>query len=163
MSRSVFDRMELDVQGFVDRPGRRLPVSVTMPGDGETDDELRIVEEMILDGEAFAQLSTLYLAVHITARVRQPCRRCLTPVTTEVELDEEFEVPIPPGANTVDLRPDVLRLVLSAHDPNVLCRDDCRGLCPVCGTNLNRKPNHDCQTDDEPRTLRSLVSWTNDS
>ena len=163
MSRSVFDSMELDVQGFVDRPGRRLPVSLSIPGGGETDDELRIVVEMAVEGEAFAQLSTLYLVVHIAAQVRQPCRRCLAPVMTTVELDEEFEVPILPGVDTVDLRPDVLRLVLSAHDPNVLCRNDCRGLCPVCGVNLNREPNHTCQTDDEPLTLRSLASWTNDS
>jgi uncharacterized metal-binding protein YceD (DUF177 family) len=155
--------MQLSVQGFLDRPGRRLPVKMTMPGDGQPDDELRVVEEIALDGEAFAQLSTLYLAVHITARVCQPCRRCLTPVTTSIELDEEFEVSILPGADAVDLRGDVLKLVLSARDPNVVCREDCRGLCPVCGADLNREPNHDCAADDEPRTLRDLVSWTSDS
>jgi uncharacterized metal-binding protein YceD (DUF177 family) len=155
--------MRLSVQEFLDRPGRRLPVKLTMPGDGRTDDELRVVEGIALDGEAFAQLATLYLAVHITARVRQPCRRCLTPVTTSIELDEEFEVSIPPGADAVDLRGDVLKLVLSAHDPNVVCREDCRGLCPVCGADLNREPNHRCESDDEPRTLRNLASWTSDS
>ena len=155
--------MPFDVRAFLDRPGRRLPVAVTMPGGAQTDDELRTVDEIVLAGEAFAQLSTLYVSVHITAQIRQPCRRCLAPVTTSVELDEAFEVPIPPGAETVDLRPDVLKLVLSAHDPNVLCREDCRGLCPVCGADLNREPDHNCRIDDEPRTLRDLATWTNDS
>jgi DUF177 domain-containing protein len=39
-----------------------------------------------------------------------------------------------------------------------LCRDDCRGLCPVCGTNLNRG-TCECKRDwDDPRfaALRAL-------
>jgi uncharacterized protein len=154
----------LEVREFVDHPGSRFPVLLTLPDDKVADDELRVVEGIAIDGEAFAQLSVLYLAVRITATVRQPCRRCLTPVTTTVELYEEFEVPIAPQAVVVDLRPDVIRLVLSSHDPNVVCREDCRGLCPVCGVDLNRHPDHDCQREaDESRTLRNLLSWTNDS
>ncbi|MGB2982385.1 MAG: DUF177 domain-containing protein [Candidatus Bipolaricaulia bacterium] len=160
----VSARMPLSVRKFVDNPGNRFQILLTLPGSGEADDELRVVERISLDGEGFAQLSTLYLAVQITAGIRQPCRRCLTPVTTTVELEEEFEVPIPPGTDSVELWPDVLRLVLSAHDPNVVCREDCRGLCPVCGANLNREPNHSCQdSPDETRRLRDLVSWKNDS
>jgi len=155
--------MRLRVQEFLDRPGRRLPVKLTAAGEDQPDDELRVVEEIALDGEAFSQLSILCLTVHVTARIRQPCRRCLAPVTTSVELDEEFEVTIPPGADEVDLREDVLKLVLSAHDPNVVCREECRGLCPICGADLNREPNHNCEADDEPRTLRDLISWTSDS
>jgi len=155
--------MRLDIREYLDSPGRRRPLEITLPGSRETDDDLRVVEQITLDGEAFAQLSTLYVSAHISARLRQPCRRCLTPVATVVELDEEFEVPIPPGADAIDLRPEVLELVLSAHDPNVLCREDCRGLCPVCGVDLNREPHHSCQTDDRPRTLRDLISWNADS
>lgn len=154
----------LKIREFVDHPGSRFPILLTLPGDGVADDELRVVEEIAIDGEAFAQLSTLYLTAKITARVRQPCRRCLAPVTSTVELHEEFEVPIAPHAVTVDLWPDTIRLVLSSHDPNVVCRKDCRGLCPVCGVDLNRQPNHDCQSkEDGPRTLRDLASWTSDS
>jgi uncharacterized metal-binding protein YceD (DUF177 family) len=156
--------MTLDIRRFVDRPGHRFPLQVTLPGTGEPDDELRTVEKITLDGQVFVQLSTLYLAVRISAPVTQPCRRCLTPVTTVVELDEEFEVPIEPGQDDIDLWPDAVRLVLSAHDPNVLCRPTCRGLCPTCGADLNREPDHRCQAeDDEPRTLRHLFSWPDGS
>jgi len=156
--------MTLQVREFVSHAGQRFPILVTLPGDAEADDQLRIVEAITLEGEAFAQLSTLYLSVRITAPVRQPCRRCLTPVTSVVDLQEEFEVPIAPGNDTVELRPDAVRLVLSAHDPNVVCREDCRGLCPVCGANLNRQPDHDCHPgEEETRTIRDRLSWTNDS
>jgi uncharacterized protein len=156
--------MRLDVQEFVDHAGQRFPIRLTLPGRAETDDELRSVAEIRIEGEAFAQLSTLYLEVRITADVRQPCRRCLAPVTSIVEIDEAFEIPVPAGVDAVDLWPEVLRLVLSAHDPNVLCKEDCRGLCPVCGADLNLEPEHSCTSDDdEPRRLGDLIRWTNES
>jgi uncharacterized protein len=36
-----------------------------------------------------------------------------------------------------------------------LCSEDCRGLCPVCGTNLNRG-SCDCKTDWEDPRLAAL-------
>jgi uncharacterized metal-binding protein YceD (DUF177 family) len=156
--------MALEIRVFTDSPGQHFPLRVTLPGTGEADNQLRTVERIMLHGQAFAQLSTLYVSVRITAPIHQPCRRCLKPVTTTVELEEEFEIPIPPGADEVDLWPDAVRLVLSAHDPNVVCREDCRGLCPVCGANLNREPDHEClQDEDEPMTLREFLSWPDES
>lgn len=112
---------------------------------------VRTIGEIRLDGEAFAQLSTLYLDVDIAAHIAQPCGRCLTPIDASFALRESFTLPIPPQAKAVDVRPHVVELVLSAHDPNVLCRADCRGLCPICGEDLNRHPDHRHAADDAER------------
>ncbi len=156
----AFDLMSLRVAEFLAHPGRRLPIDITLRGahDPET---LCTVERIDVSGEAFAQLSTLYLDVVLRAQLVQPCRRCLKPVESVLELDEEFEVPIPPHAESVHLLPDVLRLVLSAHEPNVLCREACRGLCPSCGMNLNLHPEHVCEPDEGERErtrLRDLLT-----
>jgi len=158
--------MGLEIRQYVDNPGQRFLVQVALSGTGEADDQLRTVDEIRLDGQAFAQLSTLYLDVTITAAVRQPCRRCLIPVTTTVELEEVFEIPISPGVEEVELWPDVVRLVLSAHDPNVICKASCQGLCPVCGVNLNKEPDHDCagaEKADDSVTLGDYLSWPDES
>jgi uncharacterized protein len=42
-----------------------------------------------------------------------------------------------------------------------LCADDCRGLCPVCGTNLNRGVC-DCKTDWEDPRLAALKALKRD-
>lgn len=152
--------MRLEVHSFLAHPGQRFPVHLVREGKGGNDDHLRTVDEILLIGAAFAQLGTLYLETAIEARISQPCRRCLAPMTTSIELQESFEMPIPPGAEYVDLWPFVVRLVLSTHDPNVLCREDCRGLCPTCGTDLNRNPDHVCQKlEEEQRRLRDILSW----
>jgi uncharacterized metal-binding protein YceD (DUF177 family) len=150
--------MSLRVTEFLASPGRRFPISITLKG-GQDPQSLCTVESIELAGEGFAQLSTLYLEVILRARLVQPCRRCLEPVKTTLELDEPFEVAIPPNAESVDLLPVVLRLVLSAHAPNVVCREGCRGLCPACGVNLNRHPDHTCGLDRSDRTtLRDFLT-----
>jgi len=94
------------------------------------------------------------------------CSRCLAPVdgTLTVHVDELFESePLegetyPLEEDAVDLEP-LLRDALALELPRVpLCRDDCAGLCPQCGTNRN-DATCDCTTDtSDPRwaALRSL-------
>jgi uncharacterized protein len=86
------------------------------------------------------------------------CARCLEPVPVEVARDfdllyrpqgsdagqEELSVTAVEaeiGYYTGDgiLLEDVLReQILLAVPLKMVCRDDCKGLCPVCGTNLNQ-------------------------
>jgi uncharacterized protein len=84
--------------------------------------------------------------------VRMPCRRCLAPVEQQVdemvdflyepvsaeeEADLEGEVyPLPRGTE-LDLTEAVREQVLLSIPAHVLCREDCRGLCPGCGKDLN--------------------------
>ena len=154
----AFATMSFDVRDFTQHPGQRFPVHVTL--EGTTDrDGLVTVEAMTLDGEAFAQVGRLLLEVTIRADLIQPCRRCAAPVRSELVIEESFDVRIPPNAETIDLLEPVLHLVLSAHDPNVLCREDCRGLCPSCGADLNEHPDHHCdEGEDDRRTLKDLLS-----
>jgi len=151
--------MKLDIRPFVAAPGRRFPLDFVMtpPEEAAADAGWQIVEIHVC-GEAFAQLSTLYLEVDLRARVVQPCRRCLVPVEQDVHVAEPFELPITPDADWVDPYPIAQQLVETAREPHVECRPDCRGLCPHCGANLNDDPDHICpETDDDRRTLRDYL------
>jgi uncharacterized protein len=90
-----------------------------------------------------------------TARtvVRGECRRCLTPVDTPVNLEigalfaqdpDALEDPdsysVAPDATEIDVTPAVREELLLAAPRYVLCRDDCKGLCPQCGQDLNAGP-----------------------
>jgi len=148
----------LELARFLDSPGRRLPIDLMLPGGTLGPDDVRRVESVRVLGEAFAQHGMLFVQATLEAKVVQPCARCLEPVTTELSIVEEIEIPIAPTAESVDMTPDVLRLVLSSHDPIVICRPDCRGLCPVCGADLNAEPNHTCLKDDDRTTLKDLLT-----
>jgi uncharacterized protein len=150
--------MSLNVSEFLARPGRHLPVQTVLPAVPDETDDLRVVGEIRLDGEAFAQLGTLYLDVEMTTTLSQPCSRCVRALERPFALRESFTVSIPPTAEAIDVRPTAVSLLLSAHSPNVLCRPDCRGLCPSCGADLNDDPRHACaKRDRESRRLGDFL------
>ena len=56
---------------------------------------------------------------------------------------------------------DVLRQYLLTSEPlKMLCRDDCQGLCPECGADLNMEKCNCTSTPVDPRwgTLTDLLS-----
>jgi len=50
---------------------------------------------------------------------------------------EEIKL-ITPETSSIDLTPDVKEMLMLSVPLKLLCRDDCRGLCPRCGVNWNR-------------------------
>jgi uncharacterized protein len=44
---------------------------------------------------------------------------------------------ISPGLNMIDITEDVRQVVLLAVPLKLLCKDECKGLCPHCGKNRN--------------------------
>ena len=86
-------------------------------------------------------------------RVGQVCRRCLSEfestVDRSVEIlfsadpdlqDDPSVYPLPDPVTHVDVRPALREEIALAVDVYPLCRDDCCGLCPRCGEDLNRGP-----------------------
>lgn len=96
----------------------------------------------------------------VRGQVAQQCRRCLEPVG--VEFDEElslyFEAGVDeaeaeaeeayalPARGDLELGPALREQIALAVPRFVVCREDCRGLCPVCGENLNES-ECDCSTE----------------
>ena len=47
--------------------------------------------------------------------------------------------PLSSGNESIDLTEDIREDILLALPINVVCSDECRGLCPMCGVNLNKR------------------------
>lgn len=103
----------------------------------------------------------------LSTTISTPCGRCLTPVTSQLEIpvrlcyvseDDDKEVPpgeevelqsdelglIPFSSPEIDLRPDLAQEIIMALPLQPLCTESCQGLCQICGTNLNQG-RCDCQ------------------
>ena len=82
---------------------------------------------------------------HVTTTWHGVCRRCAIDVGGKVvaAVDERYQENVTdPDAfefdgMQLDLEPMVRELVLLDAPATPLCRPDCRGLCPVCGMDLN--------------------------
>jgi uncharacterized protein len=112
--------------------------------------------------EVDVELRGLGRAVEALGVVRAPyqseCRRCLTPVQADLsaEVREMYEPdPVDDEAypmvnDEIDLLPLAREAVLLELPQVVLCREDCAGLCPQCGIDLN-EDTCSCEAPTDPR------------
>lgn len=93
----------------------------------------------------------------VATRVRLICSRCLTeydeeisssytmfyipasdaPMDEDVELEEQDLVSVSYSGEEIDFSDEIAEQVLMEIPYKPLCMEDCRGLCPVCGADLN--------------------------
>ena len=108
------------------------------------------------------------LRLRFDAELAGPCTRCLEEAGHTVSVDAR-EVDQPGAGEDLDspyLAEGHLDLRAWAHDAlalalpvQIVCREECLGLCSVCGENLNRaSPEHGHEPEPDPRwaALRGL-------
>jgi uncharacterized protein len=121
------------------------------------DAELRLIGPAEIRGRYRKNGEEVELRGHLSATVEATCARCLKPVELPfaAELSERFVVAVSwRSEEQHELREEDLSLavfngeaielddlvreeILLAVPAQVLCRVDCRGLCPTCGTDRN--------------------------
>lgn len=105
--------------------------------------------------------SGILLEGKISAEVELTCSRCLKRFPLKVESriretfasrenlylfeDEETVKEISPE-RTVDIEPSIREMMILSLPAKPLCEQECKGLCPVCGENLNE---HQCGCETE--------------
>jgi uncharacterized protein len=108
------------------------------------------------------------LRLRFSAALRGPCMRCLRDAQPSTSVDAR-EVDQPGGGEELTspyLGEEELDLAQWANDAfalalpaQVVCREDCAGLCPECGADLNEAgPEHSHEAAPDPRwaKLREL-------
>ena len=78
----------------------------------------------------------LVVDVGIRAPVHLTCARCLTDFTSTLALNEIFSYQVKP-TDIVDITEDIRQEIILAYPMIPLCRPECKGLCRVCGQDLN--------------------------
>jgi uncharacterized protein len=106
--------------------------------------------------------SGLLLELEFSVRLVGPCMRCLADATLTVDVKAREYQATSPGESdeltTPYVTDDSLDLSAWARDAvalalpdKILCRDDCAGLCPVCGRELNAEPHEHEDEEADPR------------
>jgi uncharacterized protein len=120
---------------------------------GEIGLDSRFTKEVLVESTLEKTSRQLYVRTEFKTGGVFTCDRCLEEFEREIssgfgtvyvtdsdgaESDREDVQVITPDTNTIDLGEDVRQYAVLTLPPKMLCRDDCAGLCPRCGTNLNR-------------------------
>jgi uncharacterized protein len=146
--------------------GRRLELAVA-------------IEPFMLGGERYPVLPALVparldvsrttgqgyaLRLRFDATLAGPCMRCLDPASPVFSVDarevsqpgegEELESPYL-DHGSLDLHGWARDALALALPTTLLCREDCAGLCPVCGADLNSAGSeHHHEREPDPRWAR---------
>ncbi len=102
------------------------------------------------------------------------CNRCLQPFSQRFSLplnaafsnkpelvtEEEDAVVYPFEGNELDMTACVLNEIYLSLPMQVVCREDCRGLCPGCGVDLNQEACRCTEINVDPR-LEKLLQFNN--
>lgn len=97
--------------------------------------------------------SLLLTGIAVNAEIEAECARCLKPVSLEIsgklmylycsqnpeaiEDDEYMPVEIEHFGRVLDVMPQIEESIYTLIPTKILCREDCKGLCPECGADLN--------------------------
>ena len=107
------------------------------------------------------------LRLRFAAGLSGPCMRCLEDAAPTFEVDarevdqagggDELNSPYVDGEE-LDVAAWARDAYALALPSQVVCREDCAGLCPECGANLNEQPDHAHEREPDPRwaKLREL-------
>ena len=148
--------MKLDITPGIQRKGIEVSFSLTecWGEDRWGGDTIRFDGPVRVTGSYLITGDTVVVNATAAAVVESPCARCLAPAKTGVtaEVSEAYirrkegeDAPADPDTytyegHTLDLTEAVRASVLLELPTRVLCREDCRGLCPQCGANRNVSP-----------------------
>ncbi|TDA65656.1 MAG: DUF177 domain-containing protein [Clostridia bacterium] len=161
--------MELDVSALRQASGAKedfyvqgeLPQRVMDPEEGSLQGPVE------LSGTVANVGHILVVKGNVEATVEFICSRCLRPFARHLRLPYEEEFchisqlhNVPPEARegvhdfageTVALDETIAETIILSLPMRALCREDCRGICPKCGQDLN-EGSCDCRPDDvDPR------------
>jgi uncharacterized protein len=143
------------LRGDLDRIDRRYEPDAF----ASTDDDFRLIGPATLIAEVRKDARKVRLAGRVAATLECNCSRCVELFTVPVNaaFDEMF---LPFDANAAgrseEVREDDMAVAFYKDDVidlgelmreqfylalpmKPLCRDDCKGLCPICGINRNRE------------------------
>ena len=103
--------------------------------------------------------SLLSVEIEVDAVIQSECARCLKVTSLEIsenlgylyylhgaeeeavdDFGDYMPVEIDYFGKVIDIMPQIQESVFTLLPTKVLCREDCKGLCPNCGADLNEGP-----------------------
>jgi uncharacterized protein len=117
--------------------------------------EGELIGNVMLDGVIRAADDVALFDGSAKGQWRFECTRCLKPV--EGAWNERIEAEAPIDGGPMDLTEDVRQAVGLTQPMKVLCKPDCKGLCPTCQKDRNTTDcGHAAALPDDTRAMKGV-------
>ena len=157
--------MLIDLADIIKKENGKLSISAefVMPEISFMGEEFDFSAPLKVEGTITNNSKSLELSAAVTGSASVHCARCGKPFEAEISfpiketlMREGEEVPedediIVYSGKEIELDDVIVKNFLMNVSVKYLCREDCKGICPVCGADLN-EVTCDCGKDDiDPR------------
>ncbi len=156
--------MKIDLRPIKYEIGASIPFSFDI---SIAEREATVPQPIKVTGEVLNRAGYLILSMTMTGEVETVCDRCLKPIKNletidfeavlaeEVEDEEDDSIIVYENDSFEpdELATDIFILELPSKN---LCSDDCKGLCPTCGANLNESSCNCENSEIDPRLSKLL-------
>jgi len=146
--------MKINLNKLKLAPHQKQDFHFEEPGDDQLLDSWggKFLQPVVVDGELEHNGKDMQVQGKVQAVVELYCSRCLKPVTYTVntsfsaiivdgqrqkEFSDAEEDVVFNFDGIADLTPLVQEIIVSDLPISVLCKEECKGLCPLCGSDLN--------------------------
>ena len=164
--------MMLGLSKIIETPGASVPFSTQVDlSDLCYGISYPVSEPVAAEGIVRNTAGVLVMKGDVRTTIHGTCDRCASDLDRDVHIpidvvlvtemaneENEDEWVFPLEGDSADLD-DIVRTVFVLNlDSKLLCKEDCKGLCHRCGTNLNEGPCN-CQKELDPRfaALKQLL------
>ena len=157
--------MDINISSIKNYEGKSIPIDCALEIEGRAGDDFEFAAPVKVNGVIRNFGGTIELDAKGVAGLKMVCDRCAEEFDYTAEFDivesfketerfsEENENPdiIYFSGDSINLDEHVYSGLVVSLPGKRLCREDCAGLCPKCGANLNDGP---CGCDDRPTDPR---------
>ncbi len=158
--------MKLDLRQLARKPGETLPFNYELDmTDLEWNGGKPVAAPIHVEGEVRNMAGALLLTAQLTAKLSLVCDRCMKPfdrvktvefetlLASELENGENDEIVLLDKDEQLDLDELMGEVFILNLDTKNLCSEDCKGICPGCGADLNKEACR-CKREIDPRLAK---------
>ena len=155
--------MQFSVRSILNIPGKSIPFQFHMDlSQEEFGGRFPIQEPVVVEGTIQNTAGILELSLLARTTLECICDRCAKKFRREKEIsfncllasekqdEEDEEIVLLKDGEFVDLEDLARTAFVLGMDTKILCSEDCKGLCPRCGADLNLGPCS-CKKEPDPR------------
>lgn len=152
--------MELNLLPILNCDGKKMPIDVKLSIPEGTEDNFKALSDIEVVGEIVNIGGRLELTAEGRTKIERVCDRCLETYVVDYTFpieemmkkadgqeqeNENVDISYIDG-NSIDLTEIVCTALYVNLPSKALCNEECKGLCSVCGKNLN---NGECSCEKE--------------
>ncbi len=120
--------------------GLDIDQNIPKEGIGLSSEEVDIRSKLNVHAHLQKVNNFIVADTRVKAEFGYMCARCLQELYTTQELAYKFDFEIDPQNEFIDLGEEIRQEIIMANPAKILCKKDCKGICPRCGANLNVEP-----------------------